>query len=45
MLGKNVAGQAGASHSATEEDPRRMIREAGFVPERRDTLCRTYFLN
>ncbi len=45
MLEENVVRQAGASHSATEEDLRRMIREAGFVPKQRDTLYRTYFLN
>jgi len=26
-------------------DPRRMIRNAGFVPKQRDTLYRQYFLN
>lgn len=45
MLEENVVRQAGASHSATEEDLRRMIREAGFVPKQRDTLYRTYYLN
>ncbi len=45
MLEENVVRQAGASHSATEEDLRRMIREAGFIPKQRDTLYRTYFLN
>ena len=29
----------------TEEELRRMIRDAGFVPKQRDTLYRTYFLN
>ena len=29
----------------TEEELRRIIRDAGFVPKRRDTLCRTYLLN
>ncbi len=45
MLEENVVRQAGAAHSATEEDLRRMIREAGFVPKQRDTLYRTYYLN
>ncbi len=45
MLEENVVRQAGASHSATEEDLRRMIREAGFIPKQRDTLYRTYYLN
>ena len=29
----------------SEEELRRMIRDAGFVPKQRDTLYRTYFLN
>ena len=45
MLEENVVRQAGASHSATEEDLRRMIRDAGFVPKQRDTLYRTLYLN
>ncbi len=45
MLEENVVRQAGAQHSATEEDLRRMIRGAGFVPKQRDTLYRTYYLN
>ena len=45
MLEENVVRQAGASHSATEEDLRRMIRGAGFVPKQRDTLYQTMFLN
>ena len=45
MLEENVVRQAGASHSATEEDLRRMIREAGFIPKQRDTLYRTFYLN
>ena len=32
-------------HRASEEELRRMIRGAGFVPKQRDTLYRTYFLN
>ena len=44
MLEENVVRQAGASHTATEEDLRRMIREAGFIPKQRDTLYRTYYL-
>ncbi len=44
MLEENVVRQAGASHSATEEDLRRMIREAGFIPRQRDTLYTTYYL-
>ena len=45
MLEENVVRQAGAQHSATEEDLRRMIRDAGFTPKQRDTLYRTYYLN
>ena len=45
MLEENVVRQAGAQHQASEEDLRRMIRDAGFVPKQRDTLYRTYFLN
>ena len=45
MLEENVVRQAGASHTATEEDLRRMIREAGFIPKQRDTLYRTYYIN
>jgi cyclic dehypoxanthinyl futalosine synthase len=45
MLEENVVRQAGASHSATEEDLRRMIRGAGFVPKQRDTLYDTMYLN
>jgi cyclic dehypoxanthinyl futalosine synthase len=36
---------AGASQSATEEDLRRVIRDAGFRPVQRDTLYRTLFLS
>jgi cyclic dehypoxanthinyl futalosine synthase len=45
MIEENVVSQAGARHHATEEDLRRMIRDAGFVPKQRDSLYRTYFLN
>ena len=45
MIEENVVSQAGARNHATEEDLRRLIRDAGFVPKQRDTLYRTYFLN
>ncbi|MCI0364925.1 MAG: dehypoxanthine futalosine cyclase [Phycisphaerales bacterium] len=45
MIEENVVSQAGAHHSATEEELRRLIRDAGFIPKQRDTLYRTYFLN
>jgi cyclic dehypoxanthinyl futalosine synthase len=45
MIEENVVSAAGAHHSATEEELRRLIRDAGFIPKQRDTLYRTYFLN
>jgi len=45
ILNQNVVSAAGAHHRATEEELRRLIRDAGFVPKQRDTLYRTYFLN
>jgi len=45
MIEENVVSAAGARNRASEEDLRRMIRDAGFVPKQRDTLYRTYFLN
>src|SRR5215813_1342882 len=45
MIEENVVSAAGAHHRASEEELRRIIRDAGFVPHQRDTLYRTYFLN
>src|ERR1700728_4118967 len=45
MIEENVVSAAGTHHQATEEELRRMIRDAGFIPKQRDTLYRTYFLN
>jgi len=45
MIEENVVSAAGARNKATEEELRRIIRDAGFVPKQRDTLYRTYFLN
>ena len=45
MIEENVVSAAGAHHRASEEQLRRLIRDAGFVPKQRDTLYRTYFLN
>lgn len=45
MIEENVVSQAGATHKASEEDLRKLIRDAGFTPKQRDTLYRTYFLN
>ena len=45
MLEENVVRAAGVSNCTTEEELRRIIRDAGFRPVQRDTLYRTYFLN
>ena len=45
MIEENVVSAAGAHHRSTEEELRRIIRDAGFVPKQRDTLYRTFFLN
>jgi len=45
MIEENVVSAAGAHNKASEEELRRMIRDAGFVPKKRDTLYRTYYLN
>ena len=45
MIEENVVAAAGAHHRASEEELRRIIRDAGFIPKQRDTLYRTYFLN
>ncbi|MBV8893342.1 MAG: dehypoxanthine futalosine cyclase [Acidobacteria bacterium] len=45
MLEENVVRAAGVSNSTTEEELRRIIRDAGFRPVQRDTLYRTFFLN
>jgi len=45
MIEENVVSAAGAHHSAEEEDLRRLIRDAGFIPKQRDTLYRSLFLN
>jgi cyclic dehypoxanthinyl futalosine synthase len=45
MLEENVVSAAGVRNHATEEDLRRLIRDAGFIPKQRDTLYRTLFLN
>jgi cyclic dehypoxanthinyl futalosine synthase len=45
MIEENVVSAAGAHHRASEEELRRLIRDAGFVPKQRDTLYRRYFLN
>jgi cyclic dehypoxanthinyl futalosine synthase len=45
MIEENVVSAAGTHNRATEEELRRLIRDAGFVPKQRDTLYRTYYLN
>ena len=45
MLEENVVRAAGTSNCTTEEELRRVIRDAGFRPVQRDTLYRTMFLN
>jgi cyclic dehypoxanthinyl futalosine synthase len=45
MIEENVVSAAGAHHCATEEELRRLIRDAGFIPKQRDTLYRVYYLN
>jgi len=45
MIEENVVSAAGAHHRASEEELRRLIRDAGFIPKQRDTLYRTYYLN
>jgi len=45
MLEENVVRAAGTTNCTTEEELRRIIRNAGFRPAQRDTLYRQYFLN
>ncbi len=45
MIEENVVSAAGTHHKASEEELRRLIRDAGFIPKQRDSLYRTYFLN
>jgi cyclic dehypoxanthinyl futalosine synthase len=45
MIEENVVSAAGARNRASEEELRRIIRDAGFIPKQRDTLYRTCFLN
>jgi cyclic dehypoxanthinyl futalosine synthase len=45
MIEENVVSAAGARNKATEEELRRIIRDAGFTPKQRDSLYLTYFLN
>jgi cyclic dehypoxanthinyl futalosine synthase len=40
MIEENVVSAAGANFHATEEDLRRLIRDAGYTPLKRDTIYR-----
>ncbi len=40
MIEENVVSSAGAHHCTTEEGLRRLIRDAGYTPLKRDTLYR-----
>ncbi len=42
---KTSSRAAGTANCTTEEELRRIIRDAGFKPVQRDTLYRTMFLN
>ena len=41
----DINGAEAGDLRATEEDIRRIIRDAGFVPKQRDELFRTYYLD
>jgi len=43
--GNDVGSVLGSSTKASEEEVRRLIRDAGFKPAQRDTLYRAMFLN
>src|SRR5256712_12922180 len=45
MLEENVVRAAGGTNCTTEQELRRIIRDAGSKPVQRDPLYRTYFLN
>jgi len=45
MIEENVVRAAGVRNSTTEEELRRIIRDAGFRPAQRDTLYTKFFLN
>ncbi|MGI4756080.1 MAG: cyclic dehypoxanthinyl futalosine synthase [Janthinobacterium lividum] len=45
MLEENVVKAAGTANCTTEEELRRIIRDAGFKPVQRDTLYTTLFIN
>ncbi len=45
MIEENVVAAAGARNRASEEELRRLIRTAGFLPKQRDTLYRMLLLD
>ena len=45
LIEENVVSAAGCHNTSSEEELRRLIRDAGFRPIKRDTLYRRYFLN
>jgi cyclic dehypoxanthinyl futalosine synthase len=45
LIEENVVAAAGCRNRTNEAELRRIIRDAGFTPVKRDTLYRTYFLN
>jgi len=45
LIEENVVSAAGCVNTASEQELRRLIADAGFRPIKRDTLYRTYFLN
>ncbi|MFQ5816952.1 MAG: cyclic dehypoxanthinyl futalosine synthase [Terriglobia bacterium] len=44
LIEENVVAAAGCTNRTNEQELRRIIRDAGFIPIQRDTLYRTYFL-
>jgi cyclic dehypoxanthinyl futalosine synthase len=45
LIEENVVRATGCLNRTNEEELRRLIRDAGFRPIKRDTLYRVYFLN
>lgn len=45
LIEENVVSAAGCHNTASENELRKLISDAGFRPIKRDTLYRTYFLN
>jgi cyclic dehypoxanthinyl futalosine synthase len=44
MIEENVVAAAGTRNRTSEQELRRIVRDAGFIPMQRDTLYRTMFL-